>query len=127
MRTTASDRRRAVHIAELLNMQPQVRSHTSSNWLPTPLLQTWPTPALTSVELEVVLDLGGGQVELDRVADLDLGVRVADRAAVVGQQVRDAFGTHAQLLHAAQLVLDRREGKAIRRSQEAAGMNHVLD
>lgn len=66
----------------------------------------------TRIELDVVGDLGGLQVDADRVVDLDEGVRVADGAGVVGDQVGDAFGANDDLPHLAQLVLHAGEDKS---------------
>lgn len=63
---------------------------------------------LTSIKLDEICDLAGVQVDADRVVDLDEGVGVADGAGVVGHQVRDALGADQDLLHLAQLVLQRR-------------------
>lgn len=77
---------------------------------------------LTGVELEVVLDFAGGQVELDGVVGLDGGVRVPDGAPVVSQQGRDALGADLQRLDAAQLVLRcRRERSEMSNSTHGDG------
>merc|ERR1711988_1316848 len=47
---------------------------------------------VAGLELEEVGDLASVNVDLDRVVDLDRWVRVADGAAVVGRDVRDALG-----------------------------------
>lgn len=58
------------------------------------------------VELDDVVDLSGGDVNLHGVVRLDQGIRVTDGAAVVEHQVRDLVGALADLLDAAQLVLN---------------------
>merc|ERR1719295_893913 len=72
------------------------------------------TPGVTSsgdhaqvarVEGDGVLDLTGGNVQLDRVVDLDDGVGVADGAAIAGVQVGDTLGTGLHLVDFAELVL----------------------
>lgn len=63
----------------------------------------------TSIKLDEVCDLAGVQVDADRVVDLDEGVRVADGAGVVGHQVGDPLGADDDLLHLAQLVLQRKK------------------
>ena len=54
-------------------------------------------------ELDVFQDFTGGQVELDSVVGLDIGVRVPDRPAVTSHDVRHAIISHEPLLHRAQL------------------------
>jgi hypothetical protein len=54
---------------------------------------------------EELADFVGGQVELDGVVDSDVGVRVADRAAVVRNEVRHVVRRHQSALHLAKLVL----------------------
>ena len=65
---------------------------------------------VTSVEVNKVGDLVRGEVELDRVVDLDLRVGVADRAAIVGDDVRDTLGAESDLLDLEELV-----GRLLRR------------
>lgn len=60
---------------------------------------------VAGLELDEVHDLGGVDVELDGVVDLDERVRVAQRAPVVRHQVRHVLGPRAHVAHLAQLVL----------------------
>mmetsp|Transcript_69347 Transcript_69347/g.216499 ORF Transcript_69347/g.216499 Transcript_69347/m.216499 type:complete len:225 (-) Transcript_69347:212-886(-) len=55
-------------------------------------------------KLDVVEHLAGGNVNTDRVVDLDVGVRVAQRSAVVGDSVGDPLGSLVDILDAAELV-----------------------
>lgn len=68
----------------------------------------WQSKELTGVKLDEVCNLASLQVDADRVVDLDEGVGVADGAGVVGHQVRDSLSADHQLLHLAQLVLQRK-------------------
>lgn len=61
----------------------------------------------TSIKLDEICNLASVQVDADRVVDLDEGVWVADGAGVMGHQVGDSFGANDNLLHLAQLVLQR--------------------
>lgn len=65
----------------------------------------------TSIKLDEVCNLAGVQVDADRVVDLDEGVWVADGAGVMGYQVGDSLGANDDLLHLAQLVLQRKRTK----------------
>ncbi len=60
---------------------------------------------VASVKLDKVNNLASLQIQLDRVVDLDQRVRVADGAAVVGNQEGNALGTKLDLLDLAELVL----------------------
>ena len=70
--------------------------------------QRRPGIELTRVELDVVLDLGCSNVELDGIIDLDEGIWVTDGAAIVGYNVGYSLGGNAHLAHFAQLVLKHR-------------------
>ena len=59
---------------------------------------------VAGVEVNKVGDLVRGEVELDRVVDLDLRVGVADRAAIVGDDVGNALGAESDLLDLEELV-----------------------
>ena len=59
---------------------------------------------LTDLELGEVDDLVGADVVLDRVVRLDQRIRIADRAAVVGDYVWNLVRTDRGALHTAQLV-----------------------
>lgn len=59
---------------------------------------------LADVELEHLGHLRVGELENDGVVDLDVGVGVAQRPAVVRRDVGDAAGADLQLLDAEQLV-----------------------
>jgi len=48
---------------------------------------------IADIELNELGDTAGGKVELDGVVDLDLGVRVADSATIVRNNVRDGRST----------------------------------
>ena len=75
------------------------------------------------VELDVVLDLVGIQVEADGVVDLDVRVRVADGATVVRDDHWHALGRHHNLAHLAQLVLGLLLGDAV----NGEATLHVID
>ena len=60
---------------------------------------------VADIELDLVRDLAGGEVDLDRVVDLDVRARVADRAAIVGHKARNALGANVNALDLGQLVL----------------------
>lgn len=60
----------------------------------------------TRLKLDEVHDLGGSNVQLNRVIDFDEGVGVADGAAVVRHQVGHVLGARRHALHLAQLVLE---------------------
>ena len=64
---------------------------------------------VSGLELDVAGDLVLHKVVLDRVVDLDVGVRVSDGAAVVGDDVRNALGAELVLAHLAKL-----EGRLLR-------------
>jgi hypothetical protein len=66
---------------------------------------------VTGVKRDVVNDLVLLEVELDGVVDLDGRVRVADRAAVVGDDVRDALVAGSDLAD-----LEELEGRLLRRN-----------
>ena len=57
------------------------------------------------VKLYVVLDLVVLQVESQSVVDLEMRVRVAECAAVVGDEHWYALGAHKQFLYFTELVL----------------------
>ena len=59
---------------------------------------------VAGVEVNEVGDLVRREIELNRVVDLDLRVGVADRAAIVGDNVRDALGAESDLLDLEELV-----------------------
>lgn len=59
----------------------------------------------TRVELEVINDLSGSQIDFNGIVHLDFGVWVADRSAIVSHDVGDLVGTHALSLHSHQLGL----------------------
>jgi hypothetical protein len=60
---------------------------------------------VSNVELDEGLDLSRLNVDLDGVADLDQRIRVADGAAVVGDNEGNTAGTDKELLDGAELVL----------------------
>lgn len=57
------------------------------------------------IELDEVHDLVGRDVQLDSVVHLDQGIRVADRAAIVGGQEWDSLGPGLHTANLAELVL----------------------
>jgi len=59
----------------------------------------------TVLELEAGIDGSGGEVELDGVVDVDLGVRVSDGSTVMGDDVWDRVFANAFLLDLAELEL----------------------
>lgn len=59
---------------------------------------------VTSVELDKVGDFSLINVELDSIVDLDVGVRVTNGTAVVGNDVGDTACTYSNLLHFEELV-----------------------
>ena len=67
----------------------------------------------TGIELDELCDLAGLQVDADGVVHLDEGVGVADGASIMGHQVGDSLGADDDLLHLAQLVLQRRKRRAM--------------
>lgn len=60
---------------------------------------------ITRVELDEIVDLSSGNINLNGVVGLDQGVRVADGAAVVKHKIGNLLWSLADLLDAAQLVL----------------------
>lgn len=58
-----------------------------------------------SVELDVVLDLASGEVNLDGIVDLDRGVREADSPSIVRDQEWDSTTTKLNSLDLGELVL----------------------
>lgn len=62
---------------------------------------------VSGLELDEIDDLARRDVVAHRVEVLDLRIRVADGAAVVGHDVGDSLRTSADLLHTAQLVLQK--------------------
>ena len=58
----------------------------------------------TSVELDEVGDLASGEVNLDGVVDLDERVGVADRAAIVGDDVWNTLSADTNLANLEELV-----------------------
>jgi len=73
----------------------------------------------TCVKLDEICDLACLQVNLDRIIHLDEGVRIADGAGIVGDQMRDSFGSHEYLPHLAQLVLQTKPKSAQLRQRVA--------
>lgn len=59
---------------------------------------------LTNVELDVVSDLTGSQVDLDGVIDLDVWVWVSDSSTIVSDNVWNTLLTQLDLLDLTQLV-----------------------
>merc|ERR1712156_381031 len=59
---------------------------------------------VADLEGDDVLHLVGGQVQLDAVVHLGVGVRVPDGAAVAGVKVRDTLGASGDSPHPAELV-----------------------
>jgi len=59
---------------------------------------------VTNTKLDVVLDLARGEVDLDGVVDLDVGVGVADGAAIVGRAEGDTLGAELDAADLAELV-----------------------
>merc|ERR1712023_226982 len=57
----------------------------------------------TSLELDDVGDLAGGKVNLDNVVHTHKRIRVADGAAIVGGDGRDALGTESKPVDTAKL------------------------
>merc|ERR1712212_1175580 len=60
---------------------------------------------VSAVKLDVVGDATSCDVNLDRVVDLDEGIRVPDGTGIVGAQVGDTLGASPDIAHLAQLVL----------------------
>ena len=50
----------------------------------------------TSVELDVILDFAGSDIDLDRIVRLDVWVRVANGSCIVCDQVRDFLRAHTE-------------------------------
>ena len=71
-----------------------------------------------SVELDVLGHAASLEVNLDRVVDLDVGVGVADGAAVVRHNVRHALGANLGAGDLAQLVLEGERGRGGRGRRE---------
>jgi len=59
----------------------------------------------TVLELEAGIDVTGGEVELDGVVDVDLGVGVTDGSSVMGDDVRNLVLTDSLLLDLAEFEL----------------------
>lgn len=59
---------------------------------------------IARLEANVIGDFAGGDVELDRVVDLDGWVRIADGAAIVRDEEWDFLGRHSEAFHLAELV-----------------------
>ncbi len=77
--------------------------------------------SVANLELEGLHDLAGLQVDLDGVVHLDLGVGVADSAAVVGDDVGDSLVGQGLGLDAAQLEAELLIGDAVE-SEAALGV-----
>ena len=60
---------------------------------------------LTDVELDELLDLARGDVDLNGVVDLHQGVGVADGASVVGGEEGNTLQANRELPNLAKLVL----------------------
>ena len=60
---------------------------------------------LTDVELDELLDLARGDVDLNGVVDLYQGVGVADGAGVVGREEGNTLQSNRELPNLAKLVL----------------------
>jgi len=58
---------------------------------------------VANLKADKLLDLASGKVDLDGVVHVDLRIRVADGATVVGHKVRNTTVSHGQLSHTAQL------------------------
>jgi hypothetical protein len=58
---------------------------------------------VSDFEGDVSNNLAGGEINLDGILGLDVGVRVSDGATVVGGEVRDGLGTNVHSLDAAEL------------------------
>lgn len=65
------------------------------------------------VELDEVADLAGLEVNLDGVVDLDEGIRVADGAGIVRNEVRDTLLAELDALDLAELVGSLSVGDAV--------------
>jgi hypothetical protein len=60
---------------------------------------------IACLELDKINHLSSFDVDLDGIVDSDRGVRVADRPAIVGHNVRNLFRSHSERLDTCQLVL----------------------
>jgi len=60
---------------------------------------------IADTEFDVVLDLATLEVDLDSVVDFDVRMRITDRAAVMGGEERNAFGTKLDSANLAQLEI----------------------
>merc|ERR1712203_955554 len=78
---------------------------------------------VAGVEGDGVLDLTRGDVHLDRIVNLDDGVRVSDGPAVSGVEVGHSVGSNLDLPHLAQLVLRLLSGDPVHREPAL----HVVD
>lgn len=59
----------------------------------------------TKFELEDIGHFSGGNIDLDGVVDLDIGVRVPNGASIVSDGDRDLLGSHGDVVDTAELVL----------------------
>jgi len=59
---------------------------------------------VAGLELDVIGDLAGGDINLDAVLGLDQGVRISDGTAVGGGEIGNPFGSDRDLLDNAELV-----------------------
>lgn len=81
----------------------------------------------TSIKLDEVCDLATFQVNADCVVDLDQGVGIANGAGIVGHQVGDSLGANEDLLHLAQLVLQRKRRAGLKQNIQCAHNSTVND
>lgn len=69
----------------------------------TQVVTTSDNSQVTNFEGNVGNNLASGEINLDGIVGLDVGVRVSDGATVVSGEVRDGLGTNVNRLNAAEL------------------------
>jgi hypothetical protein len=75
-----------------------------NNTRPTHITTTCNHHNITCIKLDEICDLALVKVELDCIVDLDCGVGVPDRAAVVGDNVGDTFRAYCYFAYFKELV-----------------------
>lgn len=89
-----------MHDIETSNMLLPMHNNTR----PSHITTTRNHDDITRIKLDEIRDLALLKVVLDRVVDVDHGVGITDGAAVVGDDVGDAFGTYCYFADFEELV-----------------------
>jgi hypothetical protein len=89
-----------MHDIESTNVLLSVNNHTRTTHVTTPSDHN----NITSVEFDKVCDLVLFEIELNCIVNIDIWVRITDRPAVVGYNVRDTLRANGHFFHFEELV-----------------------